>query len=111
MFSAGEISAIAFAELFCFEGKRNVAMGAQVTVAEDRSEHKHWHWRPDFLVDGQTPLGLPEIPVRVSDHVGWVSESRKTAVKLAWIDRHADSIKQTENLTVMLGAPAPVGRL
>ncbi len=93
------------------EGNRNVAMGAQVTVAEDRSEHKHWHWRPDFLVDGQTPLGLPEIPVRVSDHVGWVSKSRKATVKLACIDRHADSIKQTENLTVMLGAPAPVGRL
>lgn len=85
-FSAGELPAVAFAELFCFEGKRNVALGAQISVAEDRSEYKHWHWRPDFLVDGQTPLGLPEIPVRVSDHIGWVSKSRKTAVDGAMVE-------------------------
>ena len=37
-----------------------------------------WQWSPPFLVDGSTPLGLPEIP---EDHpnIGWMSEARSRA--------------------------------
>lgn len=69
----------AWAEALAFEGSRNVALGADVRSIGGQTQPVPWHWNPAFLVDGQTPLGLPEIPAGPHPHVGWISEGRPDA--------------------------------
>jgi signal transduction histidine kinase len=69
----------AWAEAMAFEGTRNVALGAKVNSFNGQAQPAPWHWRPSFLVDGQTPLGLPEIPANAHSNIGWISEGRSRA--------------------------------
>jgi signal transduction histidine kinase len=69
----------AWAEVFAFEGNRNVVRGAEVKGIGGGSPPAPWHWAPAFLVDEQTPLGLPEIPKEDHLNVGWLSEGRARA--------------------------------
>jgi signal transduction histidine kinase len=69
----------AWAEVFALEENRNVAQGAEVKGIGGASPPAPWHWAPAFLVDGQTPLGLPEIPQADHLNVGWLSEGRARA--------------------------------
>lgn len=69
----------AWAEVFALEGNRNVARGAEVKGIGGASPPAPWHWAPAFLVDEQTPLGLPEIPEEDHLNVGWLSEGRTRA--------------------------------
>lgn len=62
---------VAFAELICLSGSQNVAFGAQVSSSEP--VFTHWEWAPAFLVDLQTPLGLPELPTPFHEDIGWVA--------------------------------------
>ena len=66
----------AWAECFVFQGSRNVAVGAEVKVVGGSPASAAWLWQPDFLIDGQTPLGLPEVPAAEHRHVGWLSNGR-----------------------------------
>ena len=66
----------AWAECFAFDGTRNVAAGAEVRVVGGSPASAAWLWQPDFLVDGQTPLGLPEVPAAEHRQVGWLSNGR-----------------------------------
>lgn len=82
--SAGEGRFVhAWAELFAFEGARNVARGGEVKSIGGMSPRSPWRWQPEFLVDGQTPLGLPEIPEAEHRNIGWISEGRSTATEPA----------------------------
>lgn len=69
----------AWAEAMAFEGVRNVAAGAEVRGVGGSTPATPWHWSPDFLVDGETPLGLPEIPSAERGDIGWMSEARARA--------------------------------
>lgn len=73
----------AWAEVFAFEGKRNIARGGQVRSLGGAAPPAPWHWNPAFLVDGQTPLGLPEIPAEEHGNIGWISEGRGKASESA----------------------------
>jgi signal transduction histidine kinase len=84
----------AWAEVFALEGNRNVASGAEVKGIGGSPPPAPWHWAPEFLVDGQTPLGLPEIPAEHLN-VGWLSEGRARA-------------DVPTGVTVDLGEPFPV---
>ena len=53
--------------------------GAEVQGIGGGSPPAPWHWAPAFLADGQTPLGLPEIPAPDHLNVGWLSEGRARA--------------------------------
>ena len=66
----------AWAEVFAFEGERNVAGGAVVHSLGGVAPSAPWHWHNSFLVDGQTPLGLPEIPAGEHRNIGWLSQGR-----------------------------------
>ncbi len=72
-FPAGKLHALALAELFCFSGQHNVAEQTTVSAVEDHAKQDRWFWRSAFLVDGLTPLGLPEIPESNLRHIGWLS--------------------------------------
>lgn len=69
----------AWAEVLVFEGERNVALGGAVASRGGGALPAPWHWSPEFLVDGQTPLGLPEVPAEAHGNIGWISEGRARA--------------------------------
>ena len=69
----------AWAEVFAFEGERNIARGGEVRSLAGSTPSAPWHWSPGFLVDGQTPLGFPEIPDEEHRSIGWLSEGRASA--------------------------------
>lgn len=76
----------AWAEAMVFEGDRNVALGGEVRSVGGGSPSAPWHWNTPFLVDGQTPLGLPEIPEAEHGNIGWISEGRTTATETATLN-------------------------
>lgn len=84
----------AWAEVFAFEGERDIARGSEVRCIGGSMPPAPWHWNPPFLVDGQTPLGLPETPEEHAN-IGWISEGRESAISSA-------------SLTVDLGESATV---
>ncbi len=69
----------AWAEVLAFDGELNIAAGGDVRSLSGLSPSAPWHWAPSFLVDGQTPLGLPEIPAGEHGNIGWISEGRDDA--------------------------------
>jgi len=69
----------AWAEVIALEGNHNVARRAEVKAIGGTSPPAPWHWASGFLVDEQTPLGLPEIPAPAHTNVGWLSEGRPRA--------------------------------
>ena len=87
----GESFIHAWAEAFAFDGARNIAQGGKVRSLGGAEPAAPWHWSPAFLVDGQTPLGLPEIPAGEHGNIGWISEGRAKA-------------SDSASLTVDLGA-------
>ncbi|RKX42329.1 MAG: hypothetical protein DRP64_10020 [Verrucomicrobia bacterium] len=89
-FPAERLYALALAELFCFSGQRNVAEQAAVSEVEDITMQGRWFWRSSFLVDGLTPLGLPEIPAPDLLHIGWLSGAHASVDMGATIDIEFD---------------------
>ena len=73
----------AWAEVFVFEGDRNVALGSEVHGVGGATPPAPWHWNPAFLVDGQTPLGLPERRGDEHLNIGWLSNGRRRASESA----------------------------
>lgn len=69
----------AWAEVFAFEGEQNIARGRDVEFLGGALPPAPWHWSAEFLVDGQTPLGLPEIPAGEHGNIGWLSQSHDQA--------------------------------
>jgi signal transduction histidine kinase len=69
----------AWAEVFVTGGGHDLTRGAEVKIISGSSPSAPWHWSPAFLIDGQTPLGLPEIPGEEHRNVGWLSEGRGSA--------------------------------
>lgn len=68
----------AWAEAMAFSGARNVALGGEVKSIGGGAPSAPWHWNLGYLLDGQTPLGLPEVPEE-HGNIGWISEGRATA--------------------------------
>jgi signal transduction histidine kinase len=73
----------AWAEVLAFEGERNLARGGKVTSLGGAAPSAPWHWNTGFIVDGQTPLGLPEIPAEEHRNIGWLSQGRTNANEAA----------------------------
>jgi signal transduction histidine kinase len=88
----------AWAEAFVFEGERNLARGATVTSTGGRPSSAPWLWSNDFLVDGQTPLGLPEVPAGEHRNVGWISEGRPQADDRAWLEVDLGEVREFDTI-------------
>jgi signal transduction histidine kinase len=88
----------AWAEIFAFSNGRNLALGADVTSTSGVAPSAPWHWSKPFLADGQTPLGLPEIPVPDHLNIGWLSRGGKSADESMFIELN-------------LGQPQPIDAL
>jgi len=86
----------AWAEVFLFEGDRELARGATVRSAGGSAPAAPWHWSNAFLVDGQTPLGLPEVPAGPHRNVGWISEGRAKARDKVWLELDLGEVRDFE---------------
>jgi signal transduction histidine kinase len=92
----------AWAELFAFApGGRNLAFGGSVRATGGSSPPSPWHWSADFLVDGQTPLGLPEIPVDDHRNVGWLSKGRADAAESASLSIDLGAVMEIDGLRLL----------
>lgn len=85
----------AWAEVMAFEGERNISQGGEVRSLGGGTPKAPWHWSNAFLVDGQVPLGLPEVPAEAHANIGWLSEGRASA-------------KDAVSLYVDLGESVPI---
>jgi signal transduction histidine kinase len=88
----------AWAEAFLFAGERNLARGATVTSRGGSAPAAPWHWSDAFLVDGQTPLGLPELPAGEHRNVGWISEGRAKAGDKVWLELDFGEVRGFDTL-------------
>lgn len=91
----------AWAEALAFEGDRNVALGAEVLGIGGQAQAAPWYWNPSFLVDGQTPLGLPEIPAGPHANIGWISEGRPDAKKTATLSVDLGEISRVDAVRLL----------
>jgi signal transduction histidine kinase len=76
----------AWSEIFAFTGEFNLAFGSKVTSVGGSAPAAPWQWANGFLVDGQTPLGLPEVPAGPHMNVGWMSEGKPKASDAVWVE-------------------------
>ena len=76
----------AWSEVFAFTGEYNLAFGSKVTSVGGSAPAAPWQWANGFLVDGQTPLGLPEVPAGQHMNVGWMSEGKPKASDPVWVE-------------------------
>ncbi len=75
----------AWSEVFVFEGDRNVAERGEVKSLGGAAPSAPWLWKSEFLIDAQTPLGLPEVPAEAHQNVGWLSNGRASALEPAML--------------------------
>ena len=87
-----------WAEAFVFEGERNLARGAKVTSPGGQQPNAFWLWSNEFLVDGQTPLGLPEVPGGEHRNVGWISDGRAKASEAVWLEVDLGEVREFDTV-------------
>ena len=90
----------AWAEAFVFAGDRNVVGDAKVTTTVGMAPSSPWHWKHEFLVDGQTPLGLPEQIEGEHRNVGWISNGRASATEAAWLEVDLGEVREFDGVTL-----------
>jgi len=82
----GEEWVHAWSEWFAFDGGVNLAAGIAAMGEGGGQPSAPWQWSDAFLTDGQTPLGLPELPEGDHADVGWLSEGRPSADKTVTLE-------------------------
>ncbi len=88
---------LAWAEMFCYSGEKNVALGAQVD-ASGSAHTSHWLWKPKFMVDGVTPLGPQEVPAPDHGGIGWFSVSYRSPDETAWVQLDLGSVQKIDGV-------------
>jgi signal transduction histidine kinase len=88
----------AWAEAFAFSGDRNLAQGSTVELFGGSPLPAPWQWANEFLVDGLTTLGLPELPAGAHQNVGWMSEPKDTANEGVWIEVDLGQVREFDGL-------------
>lgn len=90
----------AWSEAFAFEGGRNLALNGEVKISGGRPSSAPWQWSASFLADGQTTLGLPEIPTEDHKNVGWMTEVATSSDKIApvWLDVDLGEIRKLDEI-------------
>jgi len=101
----------AWAEILVFSpAGANLAFGGNVRSRGGSAPPAPWHWNSAFLVDGQTPLGLPEAPVSGHHNVGWLSRARPDPSESASLTLDLGEVIEIEGLR-MLPARRPTSDL
>lgn len=76
---------LSWGEVLCFSKDTNIAENSSVSYDFEDPPGDSWVWRKLLLVDGKTPLGLPEKRVREVKHIGWISGGRASCDEPVWL--------------------------
>ncbi|MEI7908435.1 MAG: histidine kinase [Verrucomicrobiota bacterium] len=87
---------MAWGEVFCFHGERNVACGAEVSANDSISSH--WPWHLKYAVDELTGLGLPEIPDPTHLAIGWISLGSQSQQDPLWVQVDLGSVRSCDGI-------------
>ena len=90
------ISLMAWGEVFCFQGERNVACGAEVSANDSISSH--WPWHLKYAVDEVTGLGLAEIPDPTHLAIGWISWGSQSQEDSIWVQVDLGSVRSCDGI-------------
>lgn len=88
----------AWAEALAFAGARNLARGGSAQISSGLPPTAPWQWSIAYLIDGQTPLGLPEIPAGAHQNVGWMSDPRIKSTDAVWLELDLGSVREFDSL-------------
>lgn len=91
----------AWSEVFAYGGGESLTADATVDNPGGQSPPAPWQWRAPFLVDGQTPLGLPEVPAGEHRNIGWLSQGRERADTVTWLELDLGEVRSFERLRLM----------
>lgn len=84
----------AWAEVFAFEGSRNLALNGNVRSSGGSPSAAPWQWSNAFLTDSQTPLGLPEVPAGPHPEVGWMEEIPTDLRSPLWVELDLGEVRE-----------------
>ena len=87
---------MAWGEIFCFRGKRNVAFAAEVNANYPISSP--WPWQMKYAVDEMTGLGLPEIPDPTHLAIGWISWGTRSEEDPIWVQVDLGSVRSCDGI-------------
>lgn len=98
----GERFVHAWSEVFAFDAEGgDLAAAAEVKNPGGQNPAAPWQWSAAFLVDGQTPLGLPELPADEHRNIGWLSRGREQAGDLTWLELDLGEEKTFDRLRLI----------
>jgi signal transduction histidine kinase len=87
---------MAWGEVLCFKGERNVAYGSNVSASDAISSP--WPWELKYAVDEMTGLGLPEIPDPTHFEIGWNSWATRSQEEPLWVQVDLGSIRSCDGI-------------
>ena len=87
---------MAWGEIFCFQGERNVACAAEASA--NNSISSPWPWQLKYVVDEMTGLGLPETPDPTHLAVGWISWGSPTQDDPLWVEVDLGSVRNCDGI-------------
>ena len=87
---------MAWGEIFCFQGERNVACAAEVSA--NNSISSPWPWQLKYVVDEMTGLGLPEIPDPTHLAIGWISWGSRSQEDPLWVQVDLGSVRSCDGI-------------
>ena len=91
----------AWSEVFVYGGEQDRTLEAGVENPGGQSPPAPWQWSAPFLIDGQTPLGLPELPAGEHRNIGWLSQGRERADKVTWLELDLGESRGFERLRLL----------
>ncbi|MCH7227401.1 histidine kinase [Verrucomicrobiaceae bacterium E54] len=97
----GDRFAHAWSEAFVFSRGVDLAAGTRVGNPGGQNSAAPWQWAPEFLVDRQTPLGLPEMPAGEHRNIGWLSRGRERADEVTWLELDLSEVRRFDRLRLI----------
>ena len=87
---------MAWGEIFCFQGKRNVAREATVTSSE--AYKSLWPWQQNYVVDEITGLGLADLQDSSHLEIGWLSSGLELQRDDVWVQVDLGSARACDGI-------------
>ncbi|MEI6537724.1 MAG: histidine kinase, partial [Verrucomicrobiaceae bacterium] len=87
---------MAWGEIFCFNGERNVAREATVTASD--AFKSLWPWKPSYVVDEITGLGLADLQDSGHLGIGWLSSGIELQQDDVWVQVNLGSVRSCDGI-------------
>lgn len=85
-------------ELMVFEGERNIALEGELGAGFSIDAEVGWNIR--YLVDGQSPLGPPEV-ARPGRSLGWHADIAESGTTTTWAEVDLGSVQRIDGVRII----------